>query len=167
MQPWSKDEFQDWPRELGPHNISVLPGRTKHAWLRSSFRETHVTKTIPEIQEQPGFTPLQPMWIFVRGLLSQTHTPFVSLCSPTGAVLWVKQRNSQQISRSPFPISRILLKIKIRQHLVTYISAFLPGELCEAGTWRGAILHWWSCAGKNPMCGYGHPCTIPPPFLLF
>lgn len=155
-------ESWDWP-----HNVSLLPRRTKHAWLCSSFQENHVTETTPETQEQPGFTPLQPKWGFVRGPLSQTHTPFISLCSPTGAVLWVRQRNSQQVSHSPFPISRVLLKRKIRQQLLTYMRAFLPGELCEAGTGRGVILHWWSSAGNNPTCGYSPTPTIPPPFPFF
>lgn len=104
LQPWSKDEFRDRPRELEPHNVSLLPLKTKLAWLCSSCNENHVTEIIPERQEQPGFTPFQPMCIFVRGPVSQTHTPFISLSSPTGAILWVKQRNSRQVSSSPcFP----------------------------------------------------------------
>lgn len=103
-QPWSKHEFQDCPRELWPHNISLLPLRTKLAWLRSSRNENRVTGIIPERQEQSGFTPFQPMRIFVRGPVSQTHTPFISLSSPTGAILWAKWRNSGQVSHSPcFP----------------------------------------------------------------
>lgn len=84
--------------------VSLLPTRTKLAWLCSSCNENHVTEIAPERQEQPGFTPFQPMCIFVRGPVPQTHTPFISLSSPTGAILWVKRRNSHQVSRSPcFP----------------------------------------------------------------
>lgn len=104
IQTSSKDEFQVCPTELGPHNVSLLPLRTKLAWLSSSHNENHITKIIPERQEQPGFTPFQMICIFVRGPVPQTHTPFISPSSPTGAILWVKRRNSRQVSHSPcFP----------------------------------------------------------------
>lgn len=166
VQPWSKDEFQDWPRELGPHNVSVLPRRTKHAWLCSSFKETHVTETIAETQEQPGFTPLQLMWIFVRGPSSHTHTPFISLCSPMGAILGEAEEFTSGLSLS---ISHQQSPFKEKNQPATgdVHHSISAGELCEAGRWRGVILHWWSCAGNIPMCGYSHTRTIPSPFPFF
>lgn len=64
------------------------------AWLFSSCNKSNVPGIIPKRQRQPGFTPLQPTRMSVRGSVSQTHTPFISPSSPMGAILWVKQRNS-------------------------------------------------------------------------
>lgn len=137
MQSWSTDDFQDSCRKLGPHNAYPLPPRTKLAWLFSSCNKSNVPGIIPRRQRQPGFTPLQPTRMSVRGSVSQTHTPFISPSSPMGAILWVKQRNSLQVSCSSLlSISRLLLKRKIKQWLAMGTQA----QFCWSGTQRGVIL---------------------------
>jgi len=116
---------------MGPHSASLLPPRAKLKWLFSSCNEDNVPEIIPKRQKQSGLTPLQPRCIFVRGPVSQIHIPFINLSSPMGAILWGKQRNSLQVSRSSLlPFSRTLLKRKIRQQLMMDAQASLPAQLC-------------------------------------
>lgn len=102
-------------RELGPHNVSLLPVWTKLAWLCSRPNENHITETIPERGEQPGFTPFQPMCIFVRGPVSQTHTPFMSLLSHRSYSVGEAEESMPGLLLSLLPSSRIFLKRTIRQ----------------------------------------------------
>lgn len=106
------------------------------------------------------------MWISVRGPSSPAHTPFISLCSPTGAILGEAEEFTAGLSLS---ISHQQSPFKEKNQATTgdIYQSISAGELCEAGTWRGVILHWWSCAGTIPCVDTATPIQYHPPFLFF